>query len=190
MIKLILHGGGNLDGKELKILISEVEKNLPKKNKIKILIVPFARLEKDWGGIFDKYQKRYSGILLEKDFVLASSDLKKFKNQIVASDVIFFSGGSEILLKKYLRYVDFSLFNNKTVVGISAGANIFSSNYYSNDRGIIENGLYKLPIKTICHFDSTKNDYLKKLVSKENSLKTTTLAINEGSFFVLFFSQK
>ncbi len=190
MIKLILHGGGNLNKKELERIIREIKKDFSNKDRIKILIVPFARVEEDWKSVFDKYNKRYFDISLEKDFVLASPDIKKFKDQIDSSNVIFFTGGSEILLKKFMKYIDFSLFINKTIVGISAGANIFSSNYYSNDRGIIEKGLYELPIKTICHFDSTKKSCLKKLTSSGNSSKKPTLAINEGSFFVLYFSEK
>jgi peptidase E len=187
MIKLILHGGGNLIGSSLKAIISEIKKDLPKDRSTKILIIPFARAEEEWKDVFDKYCGRYAGISVKKIFESASPDLKKLRDQINVSDIIFFPGGSEILLKKYLKNIKFSLFKNKTIIGVSAGANIFSNIYYSNDRRAIESGLYKLPIQTICHFDASKNDKLNKLILAGKKLKKITLAISEGEFFVLFY---
>ncbi|MFA5133683.1 MAG: Type 1 glutamine amidotransferase-like domain-containing protein [Patescibacteria group bacterium] len=187
MTKLILHGGGDPAESKLKIMIREIEKDIPKDKSIKILIAPFARAKEEWKGVFDRYSKRYVGISAKKIFILASPHSRELKNQVKISDVIFFPGGSERLLKKYIKYIDFSLFKNKTIVGVSAGANIFSSSYYSNDRGAVEKGFYKLPIKTICHFNDLKKNQLKKLILGREKSKKITLAIGEGDFFVLFF---
>lgn len=185
MTKFILHGGGDLFGQKLKKILTEIIQNISVK-KVKILVIPFARKKNEWEDVYIKYCKRYSRLSLEKEFILASQDINSLKLQISSSDIIFLCGGSELLIKKYLKGIKSSLFNNKIIIGVSAGANILSSYYYSNDRNRIEKGLGILPIKTICHFNLSKNKKLKKLVSYKNKQQKITFPIKEGDFIVLF----
>jgi peptidase E len=187
MIRIILCGGKNSNKHKLKLLINEIIKYSPKKEKRRILIIPFARLENEWLDIFNIYYARYKRIAFKRNFILASSNFNLLKEQIRTANIIFIPGGNENFLKKYLRKIEFSLFDNKTVIGSSAGSNIFSSFYYSNDRNRIEKGLYSLPIKTVCHFDDKKRGKLKKLILVKKKFKIPTFAIEEGNFITLFF---
>lgn len=137
--------------------------------------------------VFNIYYARYKRIALKRNFILASSNFNLLREQIKTANIIFIPGGNENFLKKYLKKVKFSSFDNKTIIGSSAGTNIFSSLYYSNDRNRIEKGLYNLPIKTICHFDDKKRERLKKLILAKNKLKLPTFALEEGNFITLFF---
>ena len=145
-----------------------------------VLVVPFARAENDWKKVFKKYLKKYDGLKIKKKFILASPNNKIFKKQIRKSNLIFLCGGSELPLLGYLKDLKLEDLNNKVVVGISAGTNIFSKYYYSNDRNTIGRGLGLLPIKTLCHYNNQRYSRFKKLIKHGN--KYITYIIKEGDY--------
>lgn len=182
MNKYILIGGGNIIDKNA--LIDTITNSYSKNSKcVNILIVPFARYSTDWPGIFKRYIKRYEGIVFNKKFVLASTNLKIFNTQLNKSDIIILCGGNENLLLPLINRSNFREIKNKMVVATSAGANILSCFFYSNDRNRIENGLGILQIKTICHYNKRRIERLNKLKNHHKVLET--YAISEGEFIYI-----
>lgn len=180
MTKIILCGGGDIVNVKKKLFFDEILNGISKKSVTSVLVVPFARYKNDWEKVFEKYSKKYSGLQIKKKFTLASFDSKFFKKQLRKSDLVFLCGGSEIPLMKYLANLKLEDLNNKVIVGISAGTNVFSKYYYSNDRNTVDRGLGLLPIKTICHYNNQRYNRLKKLVKYGN--KYITYAIKEGDY--------
>jgi peptidase E len=181
MSKFFLCGGGDLKNDEKKNLLSEISNSLPhNKKNITALVIPFAKPESCWNEVFKKYQERYSKLSKIMNFIIANRD--KYMKQIVDSDLIFVSGGSELLLEEFFKDIPKQAFDNKVVVGSSAGVNIFSKNYYSNDRNEIATGLNVLPIMTICHYTDEHKNRLETLSSINNNLPT--YAISEGKYVV------
>jgi len=183
MIKFILHGGS----KENDLPDDNLIREIFCKNKYiyKVLIVPFARNNEDWDNVYEKYKRKYNKVSIKIVFDIASKDKKILKMQFRDSDIIMFSGGGEFLLKRYINKT-FLLKNlkNKIVFGSSAGCNIFSKYYYSNDRKSVEKGLGILNIKTICHFNSENVIDLDILNKKKNT--PIMLAIGENQFISIY----
>jgi peptidase E len=185
MIKVILHGGLGQEEVNQIALTEEIKKNLSRNSKI--LIIPFARQKEDWEKVYKKYVERYGGLGNEVEFLCATEDYTNLIRQMEMSDAIFFTGGNETLLKERLTDIAFEVFEGKTIFGSSAGANIFAEKYYSNDRDEIEDGFYKLPFYTMCHFDPQKKVYARRL--HELDEKKKVISLKEGDFVVLFFNK-
>jgi peptidase E len=185
MTKFILQGGVRVSRAKLQKILTEIGQEITDR-RIKILIIPFARKRSEWKKVYLKYRKRYSKLFVGNEVILASPEIALLRSQINSSDIIFVCGGSELLLKRYLKSIKPKLLDNKVIVGISAGVNIFSSYYYSNDRDRIEKGLGILPIKTMCHYNLSKKEKFKKLISHKNKLRNISLAIKEEDYIALF----
>lgn len=159
-----------------------------RKKLIKILIVPFGYPKNKWESVLKKYKKRYSFYLPEinSELILAKENYSSFLKQIEKVKIIHFTGGSEILIKRKIKNkAKFrKALNGKVIVGISAGTNVFSKYYYSNDRTRIERGLGILPIKTICHYSEGKRKRLEELISYGSNLPT--YAIPEDNYCVCY----
>lgn len=186
MFKLIMHGGNS---KKSFVENSDFVFELSAKKIIKkVLIVLYARENNEWEKIFVDIKNRFIFSFPNQKilFELSSDDINIFLKQIMSSDLIFFTGGSEILLISKIKKIANKMIkalNNKVVAGVSAGANIFSSYYYSNDRRQIEKGLGVLKIKTICHYSEEKRNRLHKL-SDFNNLPVLVL---KGEDYVVFY---
>lgn len=102
------------------------------------------------------------------DTVLATYNIEELINEITQADVIFINGGYRGRLKDTLLEIGLerfrSLVEGKTVVGISAGANMLTKYYYSMAIGGIREGIGLLNIKLLTHSnDSDTVDRLKLL---------------------------
>lgn len=181
MSKFFLCGGGDFEDEEKNNLLSEISNSLPhNKENITALVIPFAGPESCWNEVFTKYQERYFKLSEIKDFIIANRD--NYMQQIAESDLIFVSGGSELLLADFFKNIPEQTFDNKVIVGSSAGVNIFSKYYYSNDRNEIATGLNILPIMTICHYTAEHKNRLEALSSINKDLPI--YAIAEGKYVV------
>lgn len=180
-MKLVLHGGGDLTEEQRLRIVEELKKDLPE-GPIVILVVPFGREQSEWGRVFEKYSNRYKELGVNGEFILASPDAITLDEQLKYADVVLVAGGDERLLRERLQRVEFSAFEGKTVVGVSAGANIFAAKYYSNDRGAIEDGMYKLPFNTICHYSGGSIQLPQRDLLMSYG---ETLALAEGEFAVI-----
>lgn len=157
----ILIGGGCSVGHIKDKLATEIESWLAfKQTKIaKVLFIPFAKDEADWEKTVQKYQNSILLKLFKENRLSISTAIlnpKTLKKQLRNADILFFSGGSELNLKKLFKKNTIPS-TDKIIIGVSAGTNFLSKFYFSNDRKKVEAGLGILPIKTICHFSTDKN---------------------------------
>lgn len=168
----ILIGGGCCTGHTKDKLATEIESWLAFKQieTARVLFIPFAKDEIDWEKTVQKYQNSIFLKLFKENRLSISTAIlnpKTFKNQLCNADILFFSGGSELNLKKILKKNTIPG-TNKIIIGVSAGTNFLSRYYFSNDREKVEAGLGVLPIKTICHFSAEKNKKAILLSVKKN----------------------
>lgn len=168
----ILIGGGCHTGHTKDKLATEIENWLifKKINIAKVLFIPFAKDEIDWKKTVKKYQNSIFFKLFNENKLsisTATPDPNTLKKQLHNADILFFSGGSELNLKRFFKK-NIIPNTNKIIIGVSAGTNFLSKFYFSNDREKIEIGLGVLPIKTICHF-STKKIGKASLLSAEKN---------------------
>jgi len=184
----ILIGGGCHSGSVRDKIATEIESWLRlKRIKIaKVLFIPFAKDEIDWEKTVQKYQNSiFLKLSREKRLLIntAIPDSKTLKRQLSSADILFFSGGSELNLKK-LFTKKIIPGTGKIIIGVSAGVNFLSALYFSNDRQKVESGLGILPIKTICHFSTEKN---KKAVLLSAEKSYPVLPISDGEYITLIF---
>lgn len=183
----ILIGGGCHTGHAKTKLVTEIEGwlILKKITVAKLLFIPFAKDQTDWEKTLNKYKKSiFSKLLKEKRVSIstASTNPKTLQGQLLHADILFFGGGSELNLKKIFnrRVIPKT---DKIIIGTSAGTNFLSKFYFSNDRGMIEAGLGVLPIKTICHFSSEKNEKASLLSLKGGPV----FPIGDNAYVTLIF---
>jgi peptidase E len=184
MTKFILHGGVT-SGKSIynKRFFKEIYKSI--KGEVKILLLYFAS-NKNWKELFNNDKTNFL-IPPNKSLklFLASKNPSIFKKQINSVNAVYIRGGDNILLKKRLSKVGnlSKLFNNKVIVGSSAGANILAKYYYSTDKDRIEKGFGLLPIKVFCHYSTKKISVLKELKEYGENLKI--YKIPETKYFII-----
>jgi peptidase E len=184
----ILIGGGCHAGRHKDRLVTEIESWLSYKQiKIaKIVFIPFAKNKIDWNMTVQKYLNSFLHKLHKNNRLsisIAIPNKKTLKNQLSNADIIFFSGGSELNLKALFKKETLPI-AEKIFIGISAGVNFLSKFYFSNDRGRIETGLGVLPISTICHFSTEKNNKAKLL---SEGRKYPVIPIEDNKFVTIIF---
>lgn len=122
--------------------------------------------------------------LVGHQFKISQSSLTKSEliDQLYSNSIIYFIGGSENLLNTNLNELGLvpilgQLLNNQgvTLGGDSAGANMWSTYVFSNDRNGIYESLGLKRIKTFCHYNSSKYKNLMKLFNYEPSIPTIPL---------------
>ena len=183
--KFILHGGASIRRtQENKKFFSEIVNSIDK-DTLNVLCVYFARPEHRWDESF--YKDKYAFELVEttKTLNIEIASYDDFENQLQKSDVIFINGGFKGHLKETIESIDNfnGLISGKTVVGVSAGANILSTYYYSQGIDDIREGAGILSIKLFCHFDASLEVELKKLAIYKEDLPV--YKIQEENYIIL-----
>lgn len=158
---------------------------------IKILIISFAKYDEAWPKDFKKFQRRLSFLKNPKTkFFQAPLDKKELTKLFKTCKLIIFTGGSELTFLKNMSKIKFDLTEkhlfNKTVLGTSAGTNILSKYYFSNDRNELGRGLGFVNLKTICHYSDEKFNLLKKLYLYKMDECIPVVAIREGEFIEIY----
>lgn len=152
------------------------------------LIIPFAKPEIDdsWENDLTILNSRFAHINphIHCEFKLATKNPKIFKKELQESNIIIVPGGDGDLLQENIsNLINISnlkiMLKNKVVAGASAGANLWSKSYYSNDNQAIMEGFGVLDIKTFCHYSSEKFEALNLLFNHEKQYKTIPIAENE-----------
>ncbi len=175
--KFILHGGESsrrtdANNQFYKEIIDSVSSD-----NIKILCVYFARPEHRWQESFyeDRYAFESVDTLKHIEIQLASAE--DFREQLIASHVIFINGGFKGFLKEALLGVNDlkELLHGKVVVGISAGANILSKYYYSQGGQEIREGIGLIPVKVFCHYSAENTEELELLDKHKEKLPIYTI---------------
>ncbi len=134
-----------------------------KKNKLKVLLVYFAKTFEDYERITNEDKYQFNKNKGEKELVFEIAKKDKFANQIKSADIVYLHGGKTLRLLKTLKsYKNLKkLFNSKVVAGESAGAYVLSTCFYSKSEGGVFKGLGFVPVKTICHYVGQNAEKLK-----------------------------
>lgn len=108
--KYILIGGGCHTGHTKDKIATEIENWMTFKqiDTARVLFVPFAKDEIDWEKTVQKYQTSiFSKLFKENRLSISTAILnpKTLKNQLCNADILFFSGGSELNLKKIFKKI-------------------------------------------------------------------------------------
>ncbi len=179
MTTFILHGGyTSTPNENNRNYYSEIAKRIPKGGKI--LFLYFAQEESKWKNLLENDIENFkkSGVKIDFNCEIASSTPEKLIQQIKSSDCIYMRGGEDYRLIKILKDLgNFSeLVKGKIVVGSSMGVWALSTYVYGNG---IERGSGILPIKTFCHYDSTKAEKLEELKKYKENLPVYVLKDTE-----------
>lgn len=137
----------------------EITKNLP--NGSSILVVIFAREEKEYDEIMERERKKILSSTDKKHFEVLLASQDKFIEQVENADALVIIGGdTQKLIEALNQHPKFSnALKGKIVAGSSAGACVFAKYYHSADSGKVFEGLGTLPLRLICHFKTTSDEF-------------------------------
>jgi peptidase E len=150
----------------------------------KVLFVGFAR---DDEKIQDVYERDKKSLLEQTDrsIIVVNATHENFTEQVKSSAVVYITGGdTRKLLKEVKQHPDFlKLIDGKTIAGSSAGANVFSSLYYSTALKTVCEGLGILPFLLVCHYGNKEMGADERAVSElkqhNSAFEVITLAEQE-----------
>ncbi len=155
MTKFILHGGEtkvpNIHNKNFYKEMHKAAKGKP------ILACYYSRPYREWKWLLESEVERMKKAVGKKKFeiVVASKDPKIFLGQLRKCEVVYFRGGDTEKLMKKLDSIKGKLkkcFQNKTVLGSSAGAIMLAKYFYNQDGDKIFKGFNILPVKIMTHY--------------------------------------
>lgn len=123
---------------------------------INVLICLFARKKEGWKKLFKENSDFFKQNLSDKKLKFTLANENFFLQQIVANDLIYFSGGDPVDLRKRLDKIKGwqEGLNGKNVMGSSAGADIFSKYSYDIQFFKLADNYGLVPVKTIVHYGS------------------------------------
>lgn len=186
--RIILHGGNSdrdtaKNEKFYNEIISGIDRHV-----IRVLCVYFARPEHRWADSYsdDQYTFRRLEREVGREIVTklaSSSEPIAFLQDIAEADVIFINGGMKGNLKDTLLTIGEKRFrqaiDGKTLVGISAGANVLAKYYYSMVAGGIREGTGFLNIKLLTHYSEDETEHLNELRAYGEDLPVITIPEEE-----------
>ncbi|MDB5176697.1 MAG: hypothetical protein JWN75_365 [Candidatus Saccharibacteria bacterium] len=186
--RIILHGGNahKRTDKNDKFF-NEVISGVSSGETIRVLCIYFARPEHRWEESYDEDQYMFRRVAddrgVEIETLLATYDIDDLTEKIAESDVIFINGGMKGHLKDTLLSFGLDRFRQmiegKTLVGISAGANILTRYYYSMAIDGIREGTGFLNIKLLTHYSNDEPEKLNILTAFGENLPVMTVAEEE-----------
>ena len=159
MTKYILHGGFTRPDNELnRTFYEEIARDVPDGGTI--LLCYFASQSDDNTEKFTEDSRRLREQSRGKNFIFLLADEVGFSDQLKQADALYIRGGStpRLLgaLKKYPNLEE--NLNSKTIAGSSAGAYAigrYSAFHDDESGGKIREGLGILPLRVVCHYEST-----------------------------------
>jgi len=162
MLKCIfgLHGGGLLEGQGVKEFFDRAFHLQPQVSRLAVS----AHARKD-PAIAQKITELVADTPYLEKLSICPSDIGEAERVLRDADGALFLGGSEELLRERLRTLlidEIWLSSMSLILGVSAGANVWSTRFYSNDRARIEDGLEVLPVFTVCHHHDEIDEVLKE----------------------------
>lgn len=190
--RIILHGGNAHKRTEKNERFFREIINGIEADPLRVLCVYFARPEHRWEDSYDEDQYMFRRVAddfdIEIETSLASYDMDDFAEKITESNVIFLNGGMKGHLKDTLLSFGLERFRQmlegKTLVGISAGANILSRYYYSMAINGIREGTGYLDIKLLTHYSEDEPEKLDELQAYGKDLPIITVREEEYTLFV------
>jgi len=178
MTKFILHGGNTrIDNQDNKDFFVEFTKGFNVDKNINILLVYFAKDILKWKNLAKEDAKRIINLTKNKSITFEIANEKDFENQLKKADVVYFRGGDTYKLLEELKKISNLnlLFNNKTIVGSSAGVCVLFKYFYDNDYDKFDQGLGILNMKAFCHYDKSNKNKLRGLEEYKKDLKILVL---------------
>jgi peptidase E len=183
--KFILHGGAsNRKSPENEKFYREIVDSVEKSD-INILCIYFARPKHRWNDSFKENKEAFNSVDTQKTLNIQMATYEDFENQLTGADIVFINGGFRGHLKETLNSIENfkEKIQGKIVVGISAGANILATYYFSQEAQNIQEGAKILPIKMFCHYEKTLANELASLEKYESDLPV--YKIPEENYIVL-----
>jgi len=195
MTKYVLNSGGVKNEPKLKRQFHwELIKGLG--NTPKFLLCNFAQGREYWEVKFQGYSDGITDDMpngVNPDYMLAMPD--KFAEQCSQSDIIYFHGGDDHLLKYWMGKFNMAeLFKNKIVATNSASSDMLAMHYWTCDWRQCGDGFGVLPIKFIPHFQSSWGtddprgpidwEKAKRDLSEYGDKSLPIYALKEGEFEV------
>lgn len=169
--KFILHGGfpNHINEKNDKFFQEILSVN---KKQSKIILVYFAKDASRYEELRKKSISQFEKNKGEKELEFEIAKKEKFIEQVKEANIVYLHGGKTLrLLEALKKYNDLKeLFQNKVIVGESAGAYVLSACFYTKSVGYIFKGLELVPVKTICHYEGKNQEKLKKCPDKFEEL--------------------
>jgi len=152
-----------------------------------VLVYLFARAPEKWPTAMQELGATRASCDMKIQWQLATAEEEKRQDQLSRADAVFILGGDEMLFLNTVGRAELAkILEKRFVAGASAGVNIFSSFFYSNDHDEIRPGSGLLPIKTICHFTEQKRAKLSEL--EKLGPNDRLLALAEGQTEILEIS--
>lgn len=157
-----------------------------KKEKVKIVLLPFARDRLKWEEKKEELSLRFKeatvGQVLE--IILVSETGNIGKEELSHADIIFLWWGDTLRLQNALKTIPelSEILDGKIVAGSSAWALVFSRFYYENDSNSYHEWLWFFPYGMICHW-SNQHEQLEYI--KKYGWVDRVLCISEWSFLEL-----
>ena len=180
-----MHGGNSSNKSDKNERFFQEIINGVESDTIKILCVYFARPEHRWEDSYAEDQSIFRALETNKEIetILATYDRDELEDNIAQSDVIFINGGMQGHLKNTLQSIGIERFRRmvagKTLVGISAGANILARYYYATAAKEIREGTGFLSIKLFTHYSEDESEKLEQLRVHAEDLPIVTIAEEE-----------
>ncbi len=150
--RYILAGGNDRSTKTYwENLAKVIEHDKP----LRVLSCMFAREPERWKDLHQEFNKFFKLAFGEK-MTSELADPKYFREQISIADVVYLHGGDTKRLKELLAPFKNlqKMFEGKTVIGSSAGAQFLSRQYWSCGTRKTGTGSGLTPINTIVHYGS------------------------------------
>ncbi|OGC84868.1 hypothetical protein A3F55_00080 [Candidatus Adlerbacteria bacterium RIFCSPHIGHO2_12_FULL_53_18] len=166
MTKYILHGGfTRQDNESSRAFYKEFVRDVPEGSNI--LLVYLASREEDNSKKFEENVESIKRESEGKSFNFLMATQENFLSEIEKSKAVCFYGGSTNKLIKILRtYPDLQpLLEGKTIAGSSAGAYALARFGPSHDEEQIREGLGLVPVRVVCHYESSELPPNEKAVS-------------------------
>lgn len=177
--RYILAGGKDLETAGYAKKLSEALKD---RKKDKVLSCFFSKPEFRWLRDFNRFKPFFDEVFPESKVELALPE--KFLQQLKDADVVYLHGGeSDRLMRNLSEYKSIEdLFNGKTIIGSSAGANYLSTTWWSYGLRQAGKGSGITPLHTIVHYGSTGNDVDHRgPVSWDQAVKDVTEQAGKGA---------
>ncbi|MDP2788527.1 MAG: Type 1 glutamine amidotransferase-like domain-containing protein [bacterium] len=185
MTKFVLHGGFSKERGPVQKddkFFQEIIKDAPRD--VKVLLVYFAEREEMVDLRIEQDKEQFNKNKGEKNLDLRVASEETFLEDCAWADIIYLHGGRTTrlmgVLNKYQNLKE--VFNDKTIAGDSAGANVLGQFFYSKTSKEIGEGLKILPFKVVVHYT---DDIPNPLADIEPNLET--LILHEYETVVKFY---
>lgn len=164
MTKYILHGGFDKNISYIKDEFFQQALNDTKDN-VKIFLVFFAEFDEYLELRIKQCKDQFENNKGLKNLEFKMATEENFLEGCAWADVIFLSGGRTAkIIEKLGKFENLKqIFDDKIVVGDSAGANVLGHSFYSRKTKEISEGLGIIPFKIIVHYTEDMGNPLAEI---------------------------